>query len=61
MNRKGTTVEVNGNRVSVYRERPATAAERRSDPGAELMCEWVHITFRQGEPEVVINRDLSEG
>jgi hypothetical protein len=61
MKTKGITIEVNGNRVSIYRERPASAAEKRSDRGSTLMCEWVHITFRQGEPEIVVNRDLSEG
>lgn len=52
------SIEIKGNTVSVYRERPATASERAKDRDARVMAEWVHITFGTGEPRVTINRDL---
>jgi len=45
-------------RVSVYRERKATAQDRKKDKDAKIVAEWIHITFSDGKPSVSINRDF---
>ena len=49
-----------GTKLSVYRQRPATTAERKKDPDARIMAEWVHITFGSGKPAIEVNRDLCD-
>ena len=46
------------NHISIYRERRATKAERKRDPEAKIMAEWVHIDFSDDAPAIVVNRDL---
>lgn len=45
-------------KISIYRERRVTKQEKQKDSDADLMCEWVHITFSDNEPVIKINRDL---
>lgn len=53
------TVEIDGNnKVKVFRERPATKAEQKADPGAKYMSEVVNIYFGLRPPKVVVNCDL---
>jgi hypothetical protein len=50
----------NNKDLTVYRERPATRAERRRDPEAKVMAEWIHINFNAGRLKVAISRDLCD-
>jgi hypothetical protein len=47
-------------KISVYRERKATKEEKKSDPDAKTMTEWIHIEFSDKEPKIIINRDLCD-
>lgn len=47
-------------KLEVYRERPATRAERKKDKGAKIMAEWVYIQFSENTPKITINRDLCD-
>lgn len=47
------------NYISVYRERPPTAKERRQDPSATSVSECVQIRFSNKKPKVVVNSDLT--
>lgn len=46
-------------KISIYRERKATKAERKKDR-VRVMAEWVHVYFGSGNPRVAIVRDLTE-
>lgn len=49
---------IDGNKVSVYRERPVNRQEKKRDKNARVMAEWVHITFGEQPPYIIVNRDL---
>jgi hypothetical protein len=52
--------KISKNSIVVYRERPVTKAERRKDPDAKIMAEWVTIAFSDATPVMTFNRDLCE-
>jgi hypothetical protein len=51
-------VKISGSTIAVFRERPVSKAEKKSDPTAKVMAEVVNITFGDGEPVIVVNRNL---
>lgn len=51
-------VVVEGNKISVYRERPVNRQEKKRDKNARVMTEWVHIAFGEQPPHIVVNRNL---
>jgi hypothetical protein len=51
-------VQISGNRVTIWRERPATQEEKEADKEARVMSEVVSIYFGEDEPKLTINRDL---
>jgi hypothetical protein len=60
MKKVSVSVDADIKKVSLYRERKLTKAERKTDPRGRVVAEWVHVTFGAGEPEVVVNRDICE-
>lgn len=52
-------IRIKDNKVTVWRQRAATKAERARDPGAKHMVEVIEISFDDLEaPSTVLNRNL---
>lgn len=60
MKKVSVSVPDSTKRVSLYRERKLTKAERKAEPKGRVVTEWVHVTFGTDEPKVVVNRDICE-
>lgn len=50
----------NGKKVTIWRTRRATPAERKKDKSAKTMAEVITVVFGKDKPKVTVNNTLCE-